>query len=593
VDDFERELKQDFLNEATDLLQKAEGVFLILEKNGSNAEILNEIFRLAHNLKGTSMAVGFAQLAGLTHKAEDLLLKLKQGVLNVTPEIITVLLEFNDQVNVMINGLKNNLDELFECQEVEQRLLDAVNGKLFSATTTSNNSSTVKSPTGETLTNDLISGVDESKLNQMLSEVTDSSSANAPLASKKAATAKVHSNITNNDEEIRVKLNKIEKLNNIVGELVILQTVLDQFRHQHEVGNTVSKSIRQLGKLSKEIQELSMSFRMIPIKTLFQKLARVVRDTSKTLGKEVDLKLIGEETEIDKTVLEKLADPLVHIVRNAMDHGLETKEDRVKAGKPEMGIITIHAYHEGSNLAIQIIDDGKGINPDIVYKKAIEKGVLKSDAKLTEEEKINLIFHAGFSTKDEVSEVSGRGVGMDVVKTNIEGLSGEVEVQSEVGSGSTFKILLPLTMAIIEGMVLKVNNDRFVVPLNQVHEFVRISNEQVSMTHEMGPCLNMRGEIIPLFSLEKLLLDKKTNADSFQEKISLIVKTEHGIFGLIVDDILNQQQVVVKNVGSEISDLKVFMGSTILGDGRPCFIIDVVEMLQNTVKKAVRLERAV
>jgi two-component system chemotaxis sensor kinase CheA len=182
---------------------------------------------------------------------------------------------------------------------------------------------------------------------------------------------------------------------------------------------------------------------------------------------------------------------------------------------------------------------------------------------------------------------------MDVVKTNIEGLSGQVDVTSEIGSGSTFKILLPLTMAIIEGMVLKVNEDRFVVPLNQIYEFVRISNDQISMTHQLGPCITMRGEVIPLFFLERLLLDKKSKIDNYQDKISLIVKTEHGVFGLIVDDILNQQQVVVKNVGSEISDLKFFMGSTILGDGRPCFIIDVIEMLHNTEIKPAQLSRAV
>ncbi len=387
----------------------------------------------------------------------------------------------------------------------------------------------------------------------------------------------------NEDDSNRVSLARVEMLNNVVGELVIIQTVLNQ--HREEIENPLMlKSLSQLAKLSKEIQNISMSLRMVPLKQTLQKMQRIVRDTSKALDKKVILELVGEETEIDKTVLEHLADPLVHIVRNAVDHGLESTEGRIAAGKDEAGVVTIKALHEGNNLVIEISDDGKGINAKVIREKAIEKGVISANATMSEEEIVNLIFHPGFSTKSEVSEISGRGVGMDVVKTNIEKLSGEVKVITEIGKGSKFKVVLPLTLAIIEAMITKIGDERYIIPLGQVYESLSPTADIVHHVNGVGDCLKIRGEVIPLFKISKAL-QRNLNEKPLHEQIAIIVNTNERSFAVLVDDILHQQQVVIKKLGEEIKNQKGFMGSSILGDGRPAFILDLIELFAGSMKK--------
>ena len=384
------------------------------------------------------------------------------------------------------------------------------------------------------------------------------------------------------EETIRVSLGRLEKLSNIVGELVILQSVLNQ--HKEEFRNPLTlKSLSQLSKLSKEIHNMSMSLRMIPLRPTLQKMQRIVRDTSKTLDKKVNLHLVGEDTEVDKTVLEYLNDPLVHIVRNAVDHGLESTEGRKEAGKSEAGNVSINCYHEGNNLIIEITDDGKGIDADIIKRKAIEKGVLNPNANKTKEELIQLIFHPGFSTKAEVSEVSGRGVGMDVVKTNIEKVGGTIVVHTEVGKGSIFKIELPLTMAIIDGMITLVNEERYVFPLSQIHETLKPEADAVKYVTNLGEVLNLRGESLPLFRMHDLLKRKAKHVEA-TKYIAIIVKSKDSTFAILVDDILHQQQVVIKKLGEEIISKKGFMGSSILGDGMPALILDLHQMVAEKVQ---------
>ena len=314
------------------------------------------------------------------------------------------------------------------------------------------------------------------------------------------------------DETIRVGLNKVQKLNDYVGELVILQSVLNEQSSMFE-SQLLLKSLDQLGKLSKEIHEMSMSLRMVPIKSTIQKLHRIVRDTNKMLDKNAVLHLHGEETEVDKTVVEQLSDPLVHIIRNAVDHGIESPEDRVKSGKTPEGNVNLKCFHEGNSLVIEIKDDGKGICPEVLREKAIEKGVISASAKLTDDEICQLIFHAGFSTKAEVSQVSGRGVGMDVVKTNIESLSGTIKLSSVKGEGSIFKIMLPLTMAVIEGMITMVSDHKFVIPLAQVFETLRYDEDVVEHITGKGDVFNLRGETIPLFKVSELLKLDETETE--------------------------------------------------------------------------------
>lgn len=607
MNEFEKEVKLDFLAEATQLLDDAEQAFLALEGDKNNTDLMNQIFRLAHNLKGTSRAVGFGDVAEFTHEMENLILKLKEGQLEITDEIVSLLLECNDHLSVMIKMLNMDLDARFDSKEIIAKIQLALSGELKSAT------NKIEVTKNEVAEDEAISAEDiallenfENNLNapaQVLSfeqkeeraksffpSESGASNKAAPKnesepSEHKKATRPAHTaKVSAEDDSIRVSLSRVEMLNNVVGELVIIQTVLNQHRDQVQ-SSLMLKSLSQLSKLSKEIQNISMSLRMIPLKQTLQKMQRIVRDTSKALNKKVYLELVGEETEIDKTVLEHLADPLVHIVRNAVDHGLESTEGRLAAGKDEEGRITISAFYEGNNLVIEIRDDGKGINPAIIREKAIQKGIITATATMSDDDIVNLIFHPGFSTKDEVSEISGRGVGMDVVKTNIKKLSGEVKVVTEVGKGSVFKVVLPLTLAIIDAMVTVIGEERYIIPLGQVYESLSPTPDIVHNVNGVGQCLKIRGEVIPLFRISQVLQRTNLKEKPTHEQIAIIVNSSEKSFAVLVDDILHQQQVVIKKLGDEIKNQKGFMGSSILGDGRPAFILDLLELFAHTMKK--------
>ena len=527
-------------------------------------------------------------MAEFTHEMENLILQLKEGHVEITDTMVSLLLECNDHVSLMIRTLNMELDAKFDSSEIIIKIKSTLSGQVGAAP--KKESATVEiavdnhepvvamSQEHIELLATFESNFDktESVAEPVLAPVL---SIKKPTETKRAAPA----GKANEDDSIRVSLARVEFLNNAVGELVIIQTVLNQ--HRSEIINPLMlKSLSHLAKLSKEIQDISMSLRMVPLKPTLQKMQRIIRDTSKTLNKKVFLELIGEETEIDKTVLEHLADPLVHIVRNAVDHGLESTEERIAAGKDEEGVVSIRAYHEGNNLVIEIKDDGKGINADIIREKAIEKKVISANSNLSEEEIINLIFHPGFSTKSEVSEISGRGVGMDVVKTNIEKLSGEVKVTTVVGKGSVFKVVLPLTLAIIDAMVTMIGDERYIIPLSQIYESLSPTPDVLHYVNGVGECLKIRGEVLPLFKISKAL-NRHVVEKKIHEQIAIIVNSEHRNFAVLVDDILHQQQVVIKKIGDEIIDRKGFMGSSILGDGRPAFILDLIELFSGTMKK--------
>ena len=610
MEDFEKELKLDFLEEATQLLESTEQAFLQLEDDLHNKELIDEIFRFAHNLKGTSRAVGFGVVAEFTHEVENLILKIKQDEIEINGQVVSVLLECNDHISTMIDTLKEDFDATFESQALINQILTAINGDLIAE---EEETGAEEAPVEEYVADDElinqellaeleglnipdadsfgedtepvqaveepVAGApepevvasEEAPLDGMnvfegKTNITEEKAAPAP-ATKKEAPKKAdpkkpvlkEEKRVEKDETIRVSLSRVETLNNSVGELVILQSVLEQQKYVEIKDELAIKSIAQLSKLCKEIQDISMSLRMVPVKATLQKMSRIIRDTSKALNKKVQLTLKGEETEIDKTVLELLADPLVHIVRNAVDHGLEDTADRAGVGKQEKGQVVIEAYHEGNNLVIDVKDDGKGINPDIIRKKAIEKGILKETSNMPDQEVIQLIFHAGFSTKEQVSEVSGRGVGMDVVKTNIEKLSGSVRVVTNLGKGSTFKIVLPLTMAIIDGMIVRVGEEKFVVPISQVQESLKPQEEDLHFATGLGDCLNLRGQILPVKMVSELLKLKKEKSP-IHEQIVIIAKSKEGLLAVAVDDIIQQQQVVIKKLGCEIKDQKGFMG---------------------------------
>jgi len=577
--DLDREMKLSFIEEAEQLLDSAEKCFLDLESNSGDPRVIEALFRLAHNLKGTSRAVGFGEVAAFTHELENLLLNLKTGALQVDDETVDLLLKCNDRLKEMVEALRADLNASFDNSELMQMIAIKVSGGMISPEAQLNNS------VDETISQARV----EEFLNRgaALERASPSAASTTPEAATGTA-AKANSA----DQSIRVSLSRLERLNDFVGELVILQTVLNQ--HRQEAGSQlVQKSISQLGKLSKEIQGLSMGLRMIPLKQTFSKLQRTVRDTSKACGKNVDLRVIGEETEVDRTVLEHLGDPLVHIVRNAIDHGLETPAEREAVGKSASGIIEISAFHQGQNLVIEIRDDGQGIDAERLVRKAIEKKILPPDAKLSESEAMQLIFKPGYSTKDQVSEISGRGVGLDVVKQNVEKLSGQVQLESKLGSGSVFRLVLPLTLAIVDAMIIKIAGERYAVPISSVRESVRPKPDEMHSVTGRGEYLSLRDEVMPLFSLASLLRVTRPASEKLaaSDSIALIAKHRGQPFAVLVDDILRQQQIVIKKLGAEYRSQKGMSGSAILGDGRPALILDLSALVETLDLSAVSSPR--
>ncbi len=626
MDDFEIELRAGFLEEASQGLADAEHCFLSLERTPDDPAILEQIFRIAHNLKGSAKAVGFDELGAFTHELESLLLKLKNREIPVQEATVDLLLRCNDHLLHFIATLKkdhtSSVDSDSLLVEIRQHINGEVKVEIHSAPSVrdpfeahapavsqavntfgkADTTALVAASQGnfEEDTEELefldpamqaehqAAGVPEvsapvvAQPNKPAATVIPIASAQAaaksPEAAKKPEGETKKAGGGNSDETVRVSLGRLEKLLNFVGEMVILQAVL---REQAVGSNSplMRKTVHQLGKVTKEVQDISMGLRMVPLKQTFQKMQRIVRDTAGQLNKKVELKLIGEETEVDKTVLEHLGDPLVHLIRNACDHGIESPEARIEKGKPAQGEVILNAFHQSGNLVIEIKDNGGGIDPERLKKKAFEKGLLKPGTQLTEREAVNLVFHPGFSTKDVVTDVSGRGVGMDVVKTNIEKLQGDIQIETELGKGTTFKIRLPLTLAIIDGMVIRSESDRFIIPLSHVHESVRPAAKDVQKNTGLGEVLMLRGENLPMYRLQSLLGRNGPGKDA-SECIAIVVRTLEKPFAVLVDDIIGQQQVVIKSLGPEVQHLKGFSGSAILGDGRPSLILEVGELIK-------------
>ncbi|MBX3040711.1 MAG: chemotaxis protein CheA [Bdellovibrionaceae bacterium] len=564
-DSFEQELRITFLEEAGEMLANAEQCFLNLEVAKDDPSLIDQIFRLAHSLKGSAKAVGFNAFGDFTHVFESFLLKIQKKEIAVSDSVISLLLECNDFLAHAISSLKGNPMATLEDGELRGRLEDAIAGRMESAP--------AQVPSDAEFVEDA----------PVVAFKAEAPKAVPAAGAEKPAAA--------HDETIRVNLSRIDQLLNSVGELVILQNVMNENRHG--VGGALAqKTVVEMGKIIRELQSLSMSLRMLPMKGVFQRMQRIVRDTSKALGKDVELEMVGEETELDKTVIERLSDPLVHLMRNAVDHGVETPEDRLAAGKPPQGRIRLSAVQRANQIVIEIRDDGRGMNPEKLTQKAVEKGVLPAGATLSAEQAYQLIFAPGFSTKEAVTDVSGRGVGMDVVKTNITELQGQIEIESEQGKGSCFRVLLPMTLAIVDAMVIRVGSQKYIIPLAQVTEFFQPDGKSFTSGPMGGEVLNLRGRVMPVFHLGAML-GLKPSTES-KETVLTVAGTQGGDFAVCVDEVISQQQVVIKPLGKEVNGLPGIVGASILGDGKAAFILDLCELakrhrMQKTTKTQMRM----
>lgn len=547
------EIKTIFLDEAREILFGIERCLLHLEKNHSDLTNLNELFRFAHNLKGASGLVGFTEMNAITHKFESLLLCIKESRVPIAHDVCNLLFRTKDYLLKMIEELYQNLEIVHSNSSLQAELCAALSA--------SHN------------------GTSQSLEAKHLAPIELPPIADTPIYFKCDAAA--NSNKTSADDSIRVKFSRIETLLNNIGELSILQNVLHQqtVTHATSVPLLLRETAISMSKIIKETQTIMMGLRMVPLRQTFRKMERIVRDTSAELGKEAELIINGDETEIDKMVLEQVTDPLIHIIRNAVDHGLEENSDRCSTQKTKVGKIFLSAFHRAGYLIIEARDDGKGLDPEKLIRKAVEKGLIPKGTQLSREDAFQLIFTPGFSTKDEVTNVSGRGVGMDVVKTNITALQGQVEIESELGQGTCLRIILPLTMAIVDSVIVRVEAERFVVPLAQVSEFLSLQESDFESALGRTELLSLRGETLPVFRLTTLLNRPVGTKTKLNQKALVIRNTKNQGVAVLVDQIISQQQVVVKPLGQELRQQVGLVGFAILGDGRPAIILDLLELL--------------
>ena len=695
-----------FLSEANEIVEGLENDLVLLEDNKSDEDLLNKIFRSAHTLKSSAGTVGFTTMSELNHVAENLLEKVRSGKLDVTPTMITVLLEFLDTVKIMLQNIidgKGEADGVNNIESLKAKIKAIADGNEIDASvqapTTSSAAPTVKKETQTSaqaieepekkeesssgsnvfhismsfkatifdngidplmFLNDLrdigtISNlkIDSSNVptisaledpytcytqfsldistNSTLEQVqniflfviddNDINISDAKVSVQKedkiesqtetqvAEETKEEKSIeeTKSQEEtkeeikteqakpqtsaaksqasssvkvqapstVRVDTRKLDSLMNLIGELVIAQSRIMQLTQSLDIDNGLKEAVSSMDRTSRQIQEEVMNIRMMPVGPIFNQFHRYVRDLNLELNKEVKLVLKGETTEIDKNMLEQLSDPLKHIIRNSMDHGIErTKEERIARGKPEFGTITMSAAHQEGHVVIEVSDDGNGLNKERIYNKAIEKGLLSKDGKYSDAEIYRTIFSPGLSTAEKITDISGRGVGMDVVRANVEKMKGKIEIKSEEGKGSTFIIKLPLTLAIIEGITFALGEQIYIMPLISIIEQMKVKNEQIKPFEGRGEMIKIRDEYLPLIRLHKVF-EIDTHIEDIDNGIVVVVEAGYRRCAIFVDELLDQQQVVIKSLDSAFSKHSGISGGTILGDGRIALIIDI------------------
>jgi two-component system, chemotaxis family, sensor kinase CheA len=575
-----RELLTEFHAEALDHLQQIEAALLALDETPDDPEALNSIFRSFHTIKGVSGFLHLTPMHTLTHEVESLLDLARNRKLRLNSTIITEILKSRDAVQHMVGQITVALEQGALPKEVipVSHLIRAVKRLAAGENTPHAVEPPAKKPVPVVHQETSVTAPA-----QIATVVPFSTAPEAPAAEPAAPTGKIMeaAKVSSGGESknassstVRVNTDKLDSLMDVVGELVIVQSQLTESARVLNIEDAaLHRNITQFGRLTKELQHTSMSLRMIPVKPTFQKMERLVRDLSRDFNKKVNFRVSGEDTELDRTVVEDIGDPLVHMVRNSLDHGLEMPAERVANGKSEAGNVQLKAYHEGGNIVIELSDDGRGINTDKVLAKARKQNLIPEGAQLSKDEILHLIFLPGFSTAEKVTAVSGRGVGMDVVKRNIEKLRGKIEIVSEMGQGSTFRIKLPLTMAIIDGLVVRVGEDRFILPSTSVQMALRPAREALSTVHGHGEVLDHRGKIIPIYRLHRRFQIASAIENPW-EGIVVIVENNGRITALLVDDMVSKQEVVIKSLGGFLQNLAGVSGGAILGDGGIALILD-------------------
>ncbi|WP_368246083.1 chemotaxis protein CheW [Clostridium paraputrificum] len=648
-----------FLEESMDNLQTLNESLLELEKNPNDVDKVNEIFRVAHTIKGMAATMGFTDIAELTHKMEDVLSKFRDGQLNVTQEVVTVLFDCLDTLERMVSNIEEGTDSSVDIepiikslhnisqvndvdgsQEVESlvtlekdncsmelndydmSIIKQAQEKDFNAielSITLSENTLLKSaraflivkdleeigeiikskPSTEDIENEdfelqldfvLITTSSEDEVKKLVENISEvrmvetkliefqkiEESAVKPkevkLEPKEVTEEKKKSvkkeGYKKSHQSVRVDLERIDKLMNMVSELVIYRTRLEQIVVDHK-SSDLTETLEQVGRTTTDLQDLVMKIRMLPLDTVFNRFPRMIRDISVELNKEINFVIEGAETELDRTVIDEIGEPLIHLLRNAADHGIETKEERIAKGKPAVGTIKLVAYQEGTKALIKVIDDGAGINVEKVKAKAEKVGI--NTEGLSDDEIKNLIFAQGFSTNEVVTDISGRGVGMDVVRAKVSALGGTVDLISEESKGSTFVIRLPLTLQIIQALLVNVGNETLAISLGFIDRVIDYKKDNIKKSNGKEVII-YRDDVIPLVRLNERLNIESVDTE---KKFVIIVKVGEKTIGLLVDSLMGQQEIVIKPLGNTLSSLKEYIGATILGNGLVTLILDV------------------
>lgn len=639
-----KEIMEDFLVEAFELIEQIDHDLVELEANPEDLELLNRIFRVAHTVKGSSSFLNFDVLTELTHHMEDVLNKARKSELKITPDVMDVVLESVDMMKGLLHGIRdygNDTDVGIDIKNICERLTAISEGDEIPADTKPVEEKPTVLPETETKEENTQEEVHDTKeiADEDLSKLSDDEveaeierllkvrkaedkarreSKNANTQSQPAAApapkptpapvkkdedkkvpAQAGGGAVAQEQTIRVEVKRLDHLMNLIGELVLgknrLLKIYDDVEERYE-GEKFLEELNQvvssLSLVTTDIQLAVMKTRMLPIAKVFNKFPRMIRDLSRELGKQIDLEISGEETELDKSIVEEIGDPLVHIIRNSCDHGVEDPETRRAAGKPEKGLVQLRAYNEGNHIVVEIVDDGKGLDPDMLKQKSIEKGIIserEADA-MSDKEAYGLIFKPGFSTAAKVTNVSGRGVGMDVVKTNIEKLNGIIDIESEVGKGTVMKLKIPLTLAIIQSLLVGTQEEFYAIPLASVLETVRVPIDDI-YTIDGKNVLRLRDEVLSLVRLSDVFGVNKV-FDGGEQTYVVIIGVAEAKLGIIVDTLVGQEEIVIKSMGDYLQNIPGIAGATIRGDGRVTLIIDVAAMMEmaKDIKVDIRAE---
>ena len=643
-----KEIMEDFLIEAFELIEQIDHDLVELEANPEDLELLNRIFRVAHTVKGSSSFLNFDVLTELTHHMEDVLNKARKGELKITPDIMDVVLESVDMMKGLLESIRDNGSDAaagIDIKNICASLTQISEGEAPSAaaeTPAAPAPEPVKEPEPAASAEEAAPEVSDAELSKLSDSEVEAeierllkvrkaedqarraskgiapkspeeiapaaSAAPAPApkpapsrerdADKKVPAASSSSAVAQ-EQTIRVEVKRLDHLMNLIGELVLgknrLLKIYDDVEERYE-GEKFLEELNQvvssLSLVTTDIQLAVMKTRMLPIAKVFNKFPRMIRDLSRELGKQIDLEISGEETELDKSIVEEIGDPLVHIIRNSCDHGIEDPETRKAMGKPEKGLVQLKAYNEGNHIVVEIVDDGKGLDADMLKAKSIEKGIIterEADA-MSEKEAFGLIFKPGFSTAAKVTNVSGRGVGMDVVKTNIEKLNGIIDIESEVGKGTVMKLKIPLTLAIIQSLLVGTQEEFYAIPLASVLETVRVPIDDIYTIDDKN-VLRLRDEVLSLVRLSDVFGVNKV-FDGGDQTYVVIIGVAEAKLGIIVDTLVGQEEIVIKSMGDYLQNIPGIAGATIRGDGRVTLIIDVGAMMEmaKDIKVNIRAE---